>query len=66
MSSDQSYPKSKSTGSSKLEGAQAHIKTSTSGPTGSSRSYPKGKGSAHNTDFNPVKDKGSTYGINGV
>jgi hypothetical protein len=37
-----------------------------SGPTGSARTYPKGKGSAHNTDWNPMKKPASTYGICGV
>jgi hypothetical protein len=36
------------------------------GPTGSSRSYPKGKGAHHNTDWNPQKGKASTFGICGV
>lgn len=35
------------------------------GPTGSSRSYPKGK-SVRSTDFNPMKKAPSTYGICGV
>ena len=35
------------------------------GPTGSSRSYPKGK-NTRSTDFNPMKCGCSTYGINGV
>jgi hypothetical protein len=37
-----------------------------SGPTGSSRHYPKGKGSEHRTDWNPQKAPASTYGICGV
>jgi hypothetical protein len=36
-----------------------------SGPTGSSRHYPKGK-SIRSTDWNPEKCKASTFGINGV
>lgn len=35
------------------------------GPTGSSRHYPKGK-SVRKTDWNPIKGKASTYGIDGV
>lgn len=38
-----------------------------SGPTGSSRSYPKGKGgNVMRTDWNPMKKAASTYGICGV
>lgn len=58
--------KSKQVSTGKLEGMQGHVKTSDNGPTGSSRSYPKGKGSVHNTNWNPMKMKGSTYGIGGV
>ena len=36
-----------------------------SGPTGSSRTYPKGK-SVRRTDWNPEKKPASTYGICGV
>lgn len=36
-----------------------------SGPTGSARSYPKGK-SIRSTDWNPEKKPASTYGICGV
>jgi len=36
------------------------------GPTGSARSYPKGRGSEHKTDWNPMKKPASTYGICGV
>jgi hypothetical protein len=36
-----------------------------SGCTGSARTYPKGK-SIRSTDWNPMKCKGSTYGVNGV
>jgi hypothetical protein len=36
-----------------------------SGPTGSSRSYPKGK-SVRSTDWNPEKCGASTFGVNGV
>jgi hypothetical protein len=35
------------------------------GPTGSARSYPKGKGDTHNTNWNPMKLPASTYGVNG-
>lgn len=35
-----------------------------SGPTGSSRHYPKGK-SVRRTDWNPEKKPASTFGING-
>ena len=35
------------------------------GPTGSSRSYPKGKGSTHRTDWNPMKSAASTYAVKG-
>lgn len=37
-----------------------------SGPTGSSRSYPKGKGSPHRTDFNPQKVKATDLYVGGV
>lgn len=37
-----------------------------SGPTGSSRHYPKGKGSHMQTNWNPQKGSASTYGVNGV
>lgn len=36
-----------------------------SGPTGSSRHYPKGK-TVRNTSWNPEKKPASTYGICGV
>ena len=36
-----------------------------SGPTGSSRHYPKGK-SIRSTDWNPIKKAASTFGICGV
>jgi hypothetical protein len=58
--------KTKVESTGRLEGAQAHIKTSDNGPTGSSRSYPKGSGVKHNTNWNPIKMAGSKYGINGV
>jgi hypothetical protein len=35
------------------------------GPTGSARSYPKGRGSEHRTDWNPMKKPASTYGVKG-
>lgn len=56
------------TGGHRLEGAKAGGSGSTSGtgPTGSSRSYPKGKGHHYSTDWNPQKCKASTYGIDGV
>lgn len=51
----------------KLEGAKGGANTSSaSGPTGSSRSYPKGKGDHLRNDFNPMKCPASTYGICGV
>ena len=38
-----------------------------SGPTGSSRSYPKGKGgSPHKTDWNPQKIKATSIFVGGV
>jgi hypothetical protein len=40
-----------------------------SGPTASSRSYPKGGGAKASVDFNPMHDKkrgSSTYGVGGV
>lgn len=37
-----------------------------SGPTGSSRHYPKKGGSPHKTDWNPMKKAPSTFGICGV
>jgi hypothetical protein len=36
------------------------------GPTGSARTYAKGKSTHHNTDWNPQKCSPSTYGVNGV
>jgi hypothetical protein len=51
-----------------LEGARggtAHSESGT-GPTGSSRLYPKGKGNHFRTDWNPQKLPASTYGICGV
>ena len=38
-----------------------------SGPTGSKRTYPKGKGSAapNPSSFNPMNSKASTYGLEG-
>jgi hypothetical protein len=56
--------KVESTGS--LAGAKGGGGSSGTGPTGSSRSYPKGKGSPHNTNWNPMKSAASTYGICGV
>jgi hypothetical protein len=43
-----------------------HSSDGNNGPTGSSRHYPKGKGSPHKTDWNPQKTEASTYGICGV
>jgi hypothetical protein len=66
MASD-SYSKveSSSSGSNfKVSGGASN--SGSSGPTGSTRTYPKGKGSAHNTNWNPQKMKASTYGICGV
>jgi hypothetical protein len=40
-----------------------------SGPTGSSRSYPKGGGVSMSADFNPMKDKkrgGTDWAVGGV
>jgi len=37
-----------------------------SGPTGSSRSYPKGGGAKATSDFNPMKQKTVCYGVGGV
>lgn len=39
-----------------------------SGPTGSNRTYPKGKGSKqpNPADFNPMNGGKSTYGLDGV
>jgi hypothetical protein len=37
-----------------------------SGPTGSSRSYPKSSSLKMTPDFNPMKSPASTYGVNGV
>ena len=39
------------------------------GPTGSSRSYPKGKSGSFSPDFNPMKDKhrgGTDWAVGGV
>lgn len=37
-----------------------------SGPTGSSRSYPKGSGLSMTPDFNPMKAGKPGYGVEGV
>lgn len=50
----------------KLQGAQAHKSGDGSGPTGSSRSYPKGKGGAMKSDFNPQKVAATDYAVGGV
>lgn len=56
-----------STGKLKGGGAQGGGKTGDNGPTGSSRSYPKGKGGMpHRTDFNPQKVKTTSYAVGGV
>lgn len=55
-------------GGHSLAGAHGGSSGSTSGtgPTGSSRSYPKGRGNHYATDWNPQKKPASTYGICGV
>jgi hypothetical protein len=52
--------------SEKLGGVEFSNSGSGTGPTGSAREYPKGKGVKHNTDWNPQKMPASTYAINGV
>lgn len=37
-----------------------------SGPTGSSRSYPKGSKVNMSADFNPMKHKATDYAVGGV
>jgi hypothetical protein len=46
-------------------GGGAANRDGNSGPTGSARNYPKGK-TVRSTDWNPMKCKGSTYGVNGI
>jgi hypothetical protein len=41
-------------------------KTGTSGPTESSRDYPKGKGPSMSPDFNPMNVKATGYATDGV
>lgn len=65
MATSYSKVESSSSGSNmKLTGGAAT--SGSSGPTGSARTYPKGKGDTHNTNWNPMKMKASTYGICGV
>lgn len=65
MAEDYSKGKVESTG--KMEGAHGGSSGSgNTGPTGSARQYPKGKGTNMRSDFNPMKKPASTYGICGV
>jgi hypothetical protein len=64
MASENKVESTSSGSSMKMSGGASS--SGSSGPTGSARTYPKGKGSAHNTDWNPMKTKASTYGVCGV
>lgn len=48
-----------------IEGAKGGGESGT-GPTGSSRSYPKGKSSGFSADFNPMKHPATDYAVGGV
>jgi hypothetical protein len=52
--------------SSSLEMIKAGPPSVGTGPTGSSRSYPKGSGLSLTPDFNPMKAGKPTYGVDGV
>lgn len=52
--------------SGSLEMIKAGSPSTGTGPTGSSRSYPKSGSVSLSADFNPMKTPGSTYGVNGV
>lgn len=58
---------SKEIASTKLDGASAGNKSGDgSGPTGSSRSYPKGGSVSLKADWNPQKIKPAGWGVGGV
>jgi hypothetical protein len=52
--------------SGSLEMIKAGPPSTSSGPTGSSRSYPKSNNVSLSADFNPMKVPASTYGVNGI
>lgn len=58
--------KSKLTSSKNVPAMEGGASTSgKSGPTGSKRTYPKDSKTNMSADFNPMKDKPSTYGLEG-
>ena len=56
----------KQLGSSPLTMTQGGPGTTATGPTGSSRSYPKGGSLSLTPDYNPQKVPASTYAVGGV
>lgn len=57
---------SKVVSSGKLDGAKAGKSGDGSGPTGSSRSYPKGGSVSTKADFNPQKCAATDWAVGGV
>jgi len=53
-------------GSSRLEMIKGGGSGDGSGPTGSSRSYPKSSSLSLKADFNPMKVPATDYGVGGV
>ena len=64
--SSTNYSKVGSSGSgSSMKASGGGDSGANNGPTGSARSYPKGKGGSHNTNWNPMKLPASTYAVKG-